>query len=114
IVNQAPIHDVDRDLWSVAFAQLVPYIFFRVLTICGCSFWGFLCLRFLQTKRIEVFLSNARQALVSCNGIASSEALRDHPLRSGRDCCLLTARNLDRLAIAAQCEFSVLVHGSQL
>jgi hypothetical protein len=40
--------------------------------------------------------------------------LRDYPLRSGRDCRLLAARNLDRLAIAAQREFSVLVHGSQL
>src|SRR5207244_12901361 len=114
IINQTQIDNVHRDLRIVALPQLVPYIFFRDLTICGCSFWGILCLRFLQTKRIEVFLCNARQALVSCNGIASSEALRDHPLRSGRDCGLLTARNLDRFAITAQRKFSVLVHGSQL
>src|SRR5207244_11353875 len=114
IIDQAQINNVYRDLWIVALPQLVPYIFFRDLTICGCSFWGFLCLRFLQTKRVEVFLCNACQALVSCDGIASSEALRASPLRSGRDCGLLTARNLDRFAITAQRKFSVLVHGSQL
>src|SRR5207248_3063286 len=43
--------------------------------------------------------------------VASSEALRDHTLRSRWDRSLLSARNLDCLTIAAQCEFSVLVHG---
>src|SRR5439155_6621970 len=46
--------------------------------------------------------------------VASSKALRDHALRSSRDCGFLSARNLDRFAIADQCEFSVLVHGIKI
>src|SRR5207249_5481426 len=73
--------------------------------------WRILRLRLFQAQGVEVFLGHARQALVSCDGVASSEALRDHTLRSRGDRSLLSARNLDCLTIAAQCEFSVLVHG---
>jgi hypothetical protein len=48
--------------------------------------------------------------LIGCNRVASPKTLGDYTLRSSRDRRFLPARNLDRLAIAAQCEFSILVH----
>src|SRR5437870_1463437 len=58
----------------------------------------------------KIFLFDPRQALIGCDSVTATQALCNYPLGSSRDCCLLPARNLDRCAIAAQCEFSVFVH----
>src|SRR6185437_7339157 len=67
-------------------------------------------LRLFQPQRVQIFFRHSRKALISCNRIATPEALRDHALGSGRNGRLLATGNLDGLAITLQCEFSVFVH----
>ena len=111
IVNQTKIDNIHRDFWIITLPQLVPDIFLRNFAICACSFLGFLRLRLFQTERVEVLLRDSCEALISCDSVASTKALGDDTLSSSRDRGFLSARNLDRFAITAQCEFSVLVHG---
>src|SRR5207247_1002554 len=76
----------------------------------------FRCLRLgsFQPQGIQIFLGNSCEALIRCNGVASSKTLGDHTLCSSRDRRFPPARNLDRLAITTQCEFGVLVHGIKI
>src|SRR6266542_2361003 len=112
IVNQTKVNNVDRDFGIVALPKLVPDVFVRNLAVCSADrLLSWFQLAFFKTQGIEIFFFNSRQALVRRNRVATTEALRDYALGSSRDRCLLPAWNLDCLAIAAQREFSVLVHG---
>ena len=66
---------------------------------------------FFQTESVEIFFGDARQALVGRDRVAASEGLRDDALEFRPEALPLPAWDLDRLAIAAQGEFGVLVHG---
>src|ERR1044071_1549501 len=115
IVNQTKINNIDRDFGIVALPKLIPDVFIRDFAICSAyRLLSRLRLRFFKTQSIKIVLGDSRQALISRDRITAAQALRDHALSSSRDRCLLPARNLDGLAIATQCEFSVLVHGFPL
>jgi hypothetical protein len=115
IVNQTKINNIDWNFRVIALAKLVPDVFLRDFAVC-CVDWllGWLRLGLFKTQSVEIFLRDSSQPLIRRNRIAATKALRDHSLSSSRNGRRLPTRDLDRLAIATQCEFSVLVHGFRL
>jgi hypothetical protein len=110
IVNQTEVDNIHRNFGVEALLELLPDRFF----IDGSSSgrFGHAIGRggLFKTERVQILLRNTREAVGRGNGVAPAQGLRDHALRSRRDRYLVPARDLDRLAVAAQSEFSVLVH----